>query len=161
MVEVVHLKRALVWRDLLSVAVVGRKFRLGDDRFLIAEHDATEAREARTHRVDARLHVVGVGGEGLVHKRTRSHDAHVAEEDVEYLGYFVDLRLAKELPERQHARVAGRGVESAHHVRAVSEHGGELPDLKMTVVVADAGLAVEDVMFARALQHDHHRHKQG
>ena len=161
MVEVIHLKRALVRRDFLGVAVVGGKFRLGDDRFLVAEHDTAEAREARTHRVDARLHVVWVGGEGLVDERTRSHDAHVTEKDVENLGNLVDLRLTEELPERQHARVACSRVETARHVRTVPEHRGELPDLEMTVMVADAGLAVEDVMFARALQHDHHRHEQG
>ena len=160
MVEVVHLECALVRRDFLGVTVVGGKFRLGDDAFLVAEHDTAEAREARTHRIDARLHVVGVGGEGFVHKRTRSHDTHVAEEDVEYLGDFVDFRLAEELPERQYTRITRRGVESARHVRAVQKHSGELPDLEMPVIVADAVLAVEDVMFARALQHDHHRYEQ-
>ena len=46
-------------------------------------------------------------------------------------------------------------MESTGHVRRVAKHRRELPDLEILTLATNARLAVEDVMFARALEPDH------
>ena len=52
-------------------------------------------------------------------------------------------------------------MQATCHIRAVEQHGRKLQDLEVLVLVANAILSVEDVMLARALENDHHRHQQG
>ena len=110
--------------------------------------------------VDTGLHFVRIRREGLVDEWTRTDYRHIAEEDIEELGKLIDLRLAEEVAHWQDTRILLHRVESTGHVRRVAKHRRELPDLEILTLVTNARLAVEDVMFARALKPDHDRNQE-
>ena len=163
MVQVPHFKCALVWRDYFGVGLVDVHaflHALGKNGFLVAEDDGANACESGLDGVYPCLDFFGIRVEGLVHQRAWADNRHIAKEDVENLRQLVDLRLSEDAPHRQDAGVAMRGVESTSHVGAVAEHRGELQDLEMLVLVADAVLSIENVMLASAFEDDHHRDEE-
>ncbi len=108
--------------------------------------------------------------------RTRTDQAHVAPDDVEQLGQFVQAGAAQEVAHRRDARVAGqlavpfpfhRGVRIAreqrgqHRVR-VPAHGSELQATEEPAVPADAVMAEEDRRAVRAPDQgrDGHQHRR-
>lgn len=160
MILIPKFKRALVGRNGLRVKfvhVAALRFLRGKKAFLATEDDRADARKAWLRVVDARFHFVRIRREGLVDEGTRADYGHVAEEDAEELRELVDLRLAEEVAHRQDARILLHRVEAARHVRRVAEHRRKLPDFEVAVLVADARLAVEDVVLAGALKADHNR----
>jgi len=72
----------------------------------------------------------------------RADDAHLALEDVDELGHFVNLQPAQESPHAGDARISVAGDAGAL-VRCVSDHGAELVDSKQLTVLPDPLTPVE------------------
>ena len=102
----------------------------------------------------------GIWRERLIHKRTRTDNRHVAEEDIEKLRQFIDFRLAQKTAKRKNSRIAMRRMQTSRHVRRIQEHRRELPDFEVSVIPPDTRLSVENIMFTCAFECDHNRNQK-
>ena len=95
---------------------------------------------------------VGVLVGVLQHVGARTHDGHVAPEDVDELGQLVDAGLADELAHTRLARVVERGLQAVA-VR-IDPHGAELVAPEVVAVEPRAPLPEEDGAGRRELDGD-------
>lgn len=133
-------------RDVLEVVEV--VFELGDgifDGVAVFVVDLGPAGDAGEDGVAVAVEgdLLGEGFDELGAFGARSDDGHVAPEDVEELGEFVDAEFAEPAAEGGDAGVVAGGPDGAGSGFGVHVHGAELEDFEDFAVVADAFLAVE------------------
>ena len=100
----------------------------------------------------------GIGKTG--HIGTRTHETHLAHQDVPQFGQFVQLVAAEPGPQRGDAGVAGHGDRLAG---LVARHRPELHQAEGLPVLADAHLAEEhrSVRHPEADKQGHHQEHRG
>lgn len=123
-------------------------FEILEDLLLVPKDNGADAGKARGGVIELLLGVGRVALEVLADGGAEADDAHLAYEDVYKLGQLVYLCLSEEFAHRKHARVVFVGIQSAGQVRRIQEHGGELEEVEVPALAADAALAVEDVVLA-------------
>ena len=79
---------------------------------------------------------------------TRADETHLAYENVEKLGEFIDLCFAQKIAHGEDTRIVLLREDAAGQVGTVLEHGGELENIEVAAARTDAGLKIEDIVFA-------------
>lgn len=143
-----HFEGTLVGGDVGFVKFIRFHSGFGDEFFLVAEDDGADAGDAGLLFVYFITDIFGVSVEDTVDEGAGADDAHFAGKNVEDLRQLVDLGLAEEAAQGHQTGVVAQGNIAGADIRAVLEHGGELPDKKMLVFVADALLPVPHFPFA-------------
>ncbi len=99
------------------------------------ELDRRPVGDARAERQDGFL-FFGVHVDELLHFRPWADDAHVAEEDVDKLGKFVEFEFADDVADFCYPHVAAAGGVGADFV-GVWYHAAEFEDTERFAVAAD------------------------
>src|SRR5262249_38283010 len=91
-----------------------------------------------------------VTGKGLVQVgkelgpfRTRADQAHVAAQDIDELGQFIQMTEAQEPAQPRDARVSGKGPARAGRYFAIMDHGANLQDGEKSALAAYPSLLVK------------------
>src|SRR5262249_25582319 len=91
-----------------------------------------------------------VTGKGLVQVgkelgpfRTRADQAHVAAQDIDELGQFIQMTEAQEPAQPRDARVSGKGPARAGRCFAIMDHGANLQDGEKSALAAYPSLLVK------------------
>src|SRR5690606_33933137 len=89
--------------------------------------------------------------------RSRSHEAHLAPQDIEQLGQLIEFEAPEAGADRRNAGVAPSG-KLASGIFRTRYHGAELPDAEGLALLADTLLAEEDraPILAPDQHPDHH-----
>ena len=66
-------------------------------------------------------------------------EAHLAQEDVDKLRKFIDLRLSQKIAHRKYARIILLSEDAPWQVGTVFEHGGEFEYIEVAAAQADTG----------------------
>jgi hypothetical protein len=124
------------------------ELQLAADAFEIGvrrELDLGETGDAGQHRVAFVVtgNCLGKLADEFGALRPRPDQAHLAQQHVEKLRQFVDVRAAQQPADRGHARVAGDGPARAGQRFTFVEHGANLVDGERDTASAGARLRVE------------------
>lgn len=139
--DVLEVDGEFVGHDAGDVALLGI-FGFGQELVLMAVADGGQGGDAGTHVED--VHLLGrVHLDIVAHLGTRAHEAHVADEDVDELGQFVEFVAADDVAGAGDARVAATDGDEAAAVGA-GTHAAEFVETEVAAAASYAHLTVED-----------------
>ncbi len=132
-----------------------------EDGLFVPEDHRPYAGKAWRHFVDLFLYRFGIQLIVPPCLGAGAHDAHLADQDVDQLGQFIDFGLAQKPPHGQNPGIVLLGEHAAGHVGAVFQHGGELQHPKIAPTLADARLEIKNVVLARQFKANHDGDHEG
>ena len=135
--------------------------KLLQDFFLRPEYYRADARQAGSALCQCCPNLIAVGAILLLDLGSVSYYAYIPLEYVKQLGQFVNFGFSEEFSHRKYPRIVFCRVESAGHIGAVPQHGGEFKKVEWLAALPDPFLPIEYIMLARELKADHDGDHEG